>query len=265
MIKVNDLSVTFTQYEGWWTQRRVSVLHDVSLAIHEREIVAIIGASGSGKSILAHALLGLLPENAHLSGDMRFRGEVLTDRLQRTLRGTVIHFIPQSVNFLDPLQRVGKQVQWGRSKACAIVEQRDLFHRYGLSSTVAELYPHELSGGMRRRVLFATAMHNTTQCIIADEPTPGVHPSILKAMLDDFMRLREEGVSILFITHDLMAALRVADRVYIMKDGRVVEEAQPSQFVGRGESLVHSYTKNLWRALPENEFSVEEEFHVTSE
>jgi peptide/nickel transport system ATP-binding protein len=110
LINVSNISISFTQYVKGLNQRELKVITDLTLDIKEGEIVAVLGSSGSGKSLLAHAILGILPQNANLSGTMMYKGEVLTEELKQKLRGDEIALIPQSVNFLDPLMKVSDQV-----------------------------------------------------------------------------------------------------------------------------------------------------------
>ncbi|MDF2715488.1 MAG: oligopeptide/dipeptide transporter, ATPase subunit, partial [Paenibacillus sp.] len=111
ILEVDDLSVSFTQYTGRLRQTTMRVLQGMSLDVNQGEVVAVIGSSGSGKSLLAHAILGILPGNATVEGAIRFEGETLTPRSQEALRGKHIALVPQSVNYLDPLMRVGAQVR----------------------------------------------------------------------------------------------------------------------------------------------------------
>ncbi|MCB8814658.1 ATP-binding cassette domain-containing protein [Desulfosporosinus shakirovi] len=225
--------------------------------IHEGEIVAVVGASGSGKSLLAHAVLGILPGNAICEGRIIYRGEELTEERKLRLRGREISFIPQSVNYLDPLLRVGKQVQIGLEKSTAQLKQRELFRQYDLQERDGQLFPYELSGGMLRRVLFATSVREGVRLVIADEPTPGIHPQALAEILKQLKTFAEEGARVMLITHDIMSALEIAHRVAVIKDGCTVEIAEASAFEGRGEGLKTEYTQRLWSALPQNDFDGE--------
>ncbi|MEO0490893.1 MAG: ATP-binding cassette domain-containing protein, partial [Cyanobacteria bacterium J06659_2] len=111
MLTISNLGITFTQYEQGLHRKQLTVITDLDLTVHAGELVAVVGASGSGKSLLAHALLGILPENAQLSGTMEFQGEPLTQKRCEALRGKAIALIPQSIGYLDPLMSVGRQVQ----------------------------------------------------------------------------------------------------------------------------------------------------------
>ena len=215
----------------------------------------MVGASGSGKSLLAHAVLGILPGNAICQGKIIYRGKELTEKRKEELRGNEISLIPQSVNYLDPLMRVGKQVQIGLKKKTAQTTQQELFRRYDLKTSDARLFPFELSGGMLRRVLFATSVREGVRLVIADEPTPGIHPEALSEILKQLAGFAKDGAGVMLITHDILSALEIAHRVAVLKDGRTVEIADVEAFRGKGEGLKEAYTRRLWNALPQNEFA----------
>ncbi|MDF2724636.1 MAG: oligopeptide/dipeptide transporter, ATPase subunit, partial [Paenibacillus sp.] len=225
LLEVDGLSVSFTQLTRGFRETRLIALQDVGLDVDRSEIVAVIGASGSGKSLLAHAVLGILPGNAAMSGSIRFDGKPLTTSRQEELRGRSISLIPQSVNFLDPLMRVGSQVRHSVKSGDPAAAQRSAFERFRLPAAAAKLYPHQLSGGMARRVLVATATVSGAELLIADEPTPGLDPAIMQEALATLRELADQGAAVLLISHDLDSALRVADRVAVLYAGTTVEVA----------------------------------------
>lgn len=255
ILEIEDLSITFSQYEKGLNQVELQTISNLSVSVHEGEIVAIIGSSGSGKSLLAHAILGLLPYNASVSGKMYFDGEELTEERKAKLRGKEIAFVPQSTKYLDPLMQVGKQVRGSKKKKLeeAIALQRKLFEEYGLEESVEDLYPFECSGGMERRILFLSALMGNPQLIIADEPTPGMQLELAKKSMEAFRKFADKGNAVLLITHDIELALEVADRIAIFYAGTTVEEALVSDFESE-DLLRHPYTKALYRALPQNGF-----------
>ena len=229
------------------------VISRLNVTVHEGEIVAVVGSSGSGKSLLAHAILGLLPSNAMCSGEFFFLQEPLTPERMEKLRGKEIALVPQSVTYLDPLMKVGKQVRRGRRDRETVSRQRELFSQYGLAQEVEEKYPFACSGGMSRRILLATALMENPRLIIADEPTPGMELSLAGKAMEDFRRFADMGNGVLLITHDIELALKVADRIAVFYAGTTVEEALVSDFESE-ELLRHPYTKALWRAMPRNGF-----------
>ncbi len=265
LLQVEDLSVSFRMYDEdapyfKAKQHDVQVLHELSIAVHAGEIVAVVGASGSGKTLLADAVLGLFEPNATVTGRIWFDGERMDAAGLRALRGHGLSLVPQSVSHLDPMMRVGKQVEGfanDLSKAERKTRRAQLFERYGLGPEVARLYPHELSGGMARRVLLCCALMDSPRVIVADEPTPGLDLDLAVRALDDFRAFANEGNGVLLITHDIELALRVADRVAVFKDGTVVEETATASFADPG-LLRHPFTRELWHALPEHDFAVGE-------
>ncbi|GIO39593.1 ATPase [Paenibacillus antibioticophila] len=257
LLQVENLSISFSQYTRGTKKRIIRPIADLHVDIGEGEVVAVVGASGSGKSLLAHAVLGILPGNAVSGGRIVYRGEELTDKRKEQLRGREISFIPQSVNYLDPLMRVGRQVQIGLDRSTAKAEQESLFARYGLKSSDGRLFPHELSGGMLRRVLFATSVREGVKLVIADEPTPGIHPQALSEILRQLKQFAIDGAGVMLITHDIISALEIADRVVVIKDGATVEITEAAAFEGKGERLKTEYAQSLWRALPQNDFNLE--------
>jgi peptide/nickel transport system ATP-binding protein len=253
ILEVDDLSVSFAQYTGL-RQSTLRVLQGMSLDVSAGEIVAVIGSSGSGKSLLAHAILGILPGNAAVEGTIRFDGETLTPRRQEALRGKEIALVPQSVNYLDPLMQVGAQVKSAVRTGDPAVEQRKAFERYRLGPDVDSRYPHQLSGGMARRVLVSAATVSGAKLLIADEPTPGLDPAIVRETVLQMRELADQGAGVLLISHDLESALQVADRVAVFYAGTSVELAPAGDFVLDGSKLRHPYSRALWRALPQNDF-----------
>lgn len=253
ILEIQDLSISFRQYEKGIRQVDLPVISRLNVTVHEGEIVAVVGSSGSGKSLLAHAILGLLPSNAMCSGEFFFLQEPLTPERMEKLRGKEIALVPQSVTYLDPLMKVGKQVRRGRRDRETVSRQRELFSQYGLAQEVEEKYPFACSGGMSRRILLATALMENPRLIIADEPTPGMELSLAGKAMEDFRRFADMGNGVLLITHDIELALKVADRIAVFYVGTTVEEALVSDFESE-ELLRHPYTKALWRAMPRNGF-----------
>lgn len=254
VLEIEELSVAFVQYGGRLSQTLVRPLEGVSLSLEKGEIMAVIGSSGSGKSLLAHAIMGILPKNARVEGVIRYQGELVDTRKHARLRGRELALVPQSVNFLDPLMQVGAQVRETAEGRDQTARQRSIFAGYRLDETVDRRYPFQLSGGMARRVLVATAAISEAKVIIADEPTPGMHEHDVRETQSLFRRLAGKGCSVLFITHDIGAAVEIADKVAVMYAGSVMETALAKNFSGDGESLRHPYSKALWKALPQNGF-----------
>lgn len=253
LLEVSDLSVSFRMYDSGLEQKQLPVITSLSLKVLPGEILAVAGSSGSGKSLLASAILGILPGNATVSGSLRFDGEPLTPERQAKLRGTEIALVPQSVAFLDPLMKVGAQVD-GHRKPRPTERRRKLFRRFGLPEQTERLYPFQLSGGMARRVLVSTALLTSARLIIADEPTPGMSLEQAEEALAMFRAMADEGKGVVLITHDIDLAFHIADRIAVFYAGTTVETAPAADFRQGPEALRHPYSKALWRALPQHEF-----------
>lgn len=255
ILSVKDLGISFSQYTKGLRRRELEVITNLDIDLYEGEILAVVGSSGSGKSLLAHAILGILPDNATTEGNIIYKGKSLSLKDKEKLRGREIVFIPQSVNFLDPLMKVSKQVKISiENKEKANKRQRYIFNKYGLDKKVDNLYPFELSGGMARKVLLSTALVSDCKVIIADEPTPGLDEKSLNEALKDFRNIADSGCAILMITHDIEAALKIADKIAVFYAGTTLEIANVNDFKGDGKNLRHPYSKALFNALPQNGF-----------
>ncbi len=259
LLEIKNLSISFTQYVKGLEQRELKVISDLTMDIHDHEILAVLGASGSGKSLLAHAILGILPENANVSGTIKYKHQELTPTLQEKLRGKNISLIPQSVNYLNPLMKVKEQaigyIEDENQKKLMLEKQRKIFEKYGLSEKVDEMYPFQLSGGMARKVLISTALLNSPDTIIADEPTPGLDEEAVNETIRDLIELKNNGVGMLLITHDILTAIKASDKIAIIYLGYVIEITKTENFL-TGKNLLHPYTRALYDALPENEFKL---------
>ncbi|WP_068165770.1 dipeptide ABC transporter ATP-binding protein [Rhodococcus phenolicus] len=243
--------------------RSVRAVTDVGFEIGRGELVSIVGESGSGKSTTAHAILGLLGDEAHVTrGSIRFDGTELTDlrdKQWRSLRGSRIGFIPQDPTVsLNPTRRVGEQIgqaitlHEGRVPKEALQKRVvALLNKVGIDRPEmrARQYPHQLSGGMRQRALIANALANDPELIVADEPTSALDVTIQKQILDHIDELRRElGIAILLITHDLGVAGDRSDRVIVLESGRVVESGSAQQILSDPSA---DYTRRLLAAVPD--------------
>ena len=256
ILSVRNLEISFSQYTKGLRRIDSKAINNLDIDLYKGEILAVVGSSGSGKSLLAHSILGILPSNANLKGDIYYKDEILDEKRKEKLRGKEIVFIPQSVNYLDPLMEVGKQVKISikdKKKSNTILER--VFRKYNLDKKVEKYYPFQLSGGMARKVLLSSALVSDAEVIIADEPTPGLDEKSLNEALKDFRDLADNGCAVLIITHDISAALKIADRVAIFYGGTTLEVAKAEDFKNNGENLRHPYTKALFNALPNTKFT----------
>ena len=251
VLSIEHLSISFSRYERGFRRTNLNAIRDLSLTVGEGEMVAVVGASGSGKSLLAHAVLGILPYNASWSGNMTYCGEMLTEKRMKALRGKEIVLVPQSVSYLVPLMKIGDQIQNGKKDVSVKEKCLAVLKRYGLAPDIRGKYPFQLSGGMTRRVLISTAVMEKPKLVIADEPTPGLHLEAATRVMGHFREMADDGAGVLLITHDLELALLTADRVIVLYGGRVVEETDAAAFQDE-RNLKHPYTKALFRSMPKN-------------
>lgn len=259
MLIISDLSISFTRYAGGARRASFEPVRELNLEARSGEILAVIGASGSGKSLLAYAVLGILPDNCRVGGRMVFQGALLTPARQRALRGKRIVLAPQSVAFLNPLMKVGGQVRRaavlsGLSPQQAAAAADEAFQRCRLTNGVMRRYPFQVSGGMAKRVLLAAATVGDADLIIADEPTTGLHKEAVRESLEFLRRLADAGKAVLIISHDLTAVLPAADWVAVFHAGTTVEMAPAANFRAEGEGLLHPYSRAILDALPERKF-----------
>jgi len=259
LLEIHDLSVSFRMYDAALEQKELQVISDLHLRVRPGEVVAVAGSSGSGKSLLASAILGILPPNASVKGHLHYKGQELTPQLQKDLRSSRIALVPQSVNYLDPLMRIGRQAD-GHKKPYPSRKRREIFASLGLDEKVEKLYPFQLSGGMARRVLVSTALISDAELIVADEPTPGMSLQQALHALKMFRALADEGKAVILITHDIDLAFEFADRVAVFYAGTTVETAPAEDFRAGPEKLRHPYSRALWCALPQNGFAPIEGF-----
>ena len=253
VLEINHMKISFCQYQKGMQQTELPVIRDLSVTIHAGEMVAIVGSSGSGKSLLAHGIMGILPYNATMEGEIRYCEETLTDRKIKKLRGKEIVLVPQSTSYLDPLMKVGQQICKGKKDPEKKRKLDQIFEKYSLDKKVQDQYPFELSGGMTRRIMISTALIETPKLVIADEPTPGLDPKLARRAMEHFRQLAEMGAAVLVITHDLELALETVDRIQVFYAGYTIEDARTADFE-REETLRHPYTRALWRAMPKNGF-----------
>lgn len=256
LLKLSGLHIG---YRGRGTE--VDAVRGVDLEIAPGEVIALVGESGSGKSTTAHSIIGLLPATGSITrGAITFDGRDITrlrDRALRRVRGAEIGFIPQDPNLaLNPVKRIGEQVAEtlrvhglaGRAEAAelaiAILDRAGLTH----PEARARQYPHELSGGMKQRVLIGIALACRPKLVIADEPTSALDVTVQKRVLDQLAQLTtEDNTSVLLITHDLGVAADRADRIVVMRRGRVVETAPTGTLLG---APTEPYTRTLLAAAP---------------
>ena len=251
LLAVNNLTLSYRRGNQW-----LPVVHNVSFELHAGEMVALVGESGSGKTTTAQAIMGLMAENGRReAGEIRLNGVDISQWSQErfdSLRGARISLVPQDPgNSLNPVKTVGEQVEeilrLHLRLPAAQRKQRviDLLTRVGLSHPEQRVkqFPHQLSGGMKQRVLIAIALALQPEIIIADEPTSALDVTVQKRILDLLDDLRQESsTAVLFVTHDLALAAQRADRIIVFRHGEIQESGRTPQVISAPS---HPYTRQL--------------------
>ncbi len=253
LLQVRDLRVRFSQ-DG----NKTEAVKGVSFDVAPGETVALVGESGSGKSVTALSTVSLLGDAAEVTGSVTYKGQEMIgapDRLLRQVRGNDISFVFQEpMTSLNPLHKLEKQLReslelhQGLTGDAARARILELLNKVGIRDPESRLeaYPHQLSGGQRQRVMIAMALANDPDLLIADEPTTALDVTIQAQILDLLADLQKsEGMSLLFITHDLTIVRKFADRVCVMKDGEIVEHGETREIFAAPS---HDYTRMLLSA-----------------
>ncbi|WP_034917976.1 ABC transporter ATP-binding protein [Erwinia sp. 9145] len=251
LLAVKNLSLSYRSGQAWR-----QVVHNVSFTLRAGEMVALVGESGSGKTTVAQAIIGLLAENGRRDGgSILLNGSDIAAWSQKrldALRGARISLVPQDPgNSLNPVKTIGAQVeevlrlhtrlnpQARRERVVALLTRVGLSH----PGQRVDQYPHQLSGGMKQRVLIAIALALQPDIIIADEPTSALDVTVQKRILDQLDTLRREsGTAVLFVTHDLALAAERADRIIVFRHGEIQEAGATAQMIGAPQ---HAYTRQL--------------------
>jgi len=255
LLDVKNLQVSFRQ-DG----QLIPAVRGVSFAVNRGETVALVGESGSGKSVSALSTVSLLGDSAQVSGSVTYDGQEMIGadaKLLHKVRGNDISFIFQEpMTSLNPLHTIEKQLaeslalHQGLQGAEARARVLSLLEQVGINDAESRMgaYPHQLSGGQRQRVMIAMALANKPDILIADEPTTALDVTIQAQILDLLKDLKDEmGMGLLFITHDLGIVRRIADRVFVMQKGVVVEEGPTAEIFDNPQ---HPYTRKLLSAEP---------------
>ncbi|PJM72494.1 ABC transporter ATP-binding protein [Bifidobacterium primatium] len=256
VIEVSHLSVTYHS-----ARRDVTAVDDVTFTVRRGDTVGIVGESGSGKSTLVDTFLGILPQNADITGSFSLFGEDFTHAAEhewRRVRGRILGFVPQDPRTnLDPTMTVGRQTEQivrlrhpERSRQEARERVVELFTEVGIDRPELRYrqYPHELSGGLQQRVLIAQALASEPEIIVADEPTSALDVTVQKRILDVLESLvRKRGITLVMITHDLAVASDRTRRLLVIHNGRLVEQGDTRQVLDHPKE---SYTRHLLACAP---------------
>ncbi len=262
LVQIRNLSVGFLI-----KKHPINIINSLNLDIYNNEVLAVIGETGCGKSVTGSAILHLLPDNAVVSGSIKYKGKEtlrMKDSEFRSLRGNEIMYVPQSPSTsLDPLMRVGKQVsecilgkKHSKSDTKTAVKNKvvDIFGMLGLPrcAAVYNNYPCELSGGMCQRVLISMGVLTHPDLLVIDEPTKAIDWALRKDVLNILLELKEKmNCAMMLITHDIPLACKLADRIAVMYAGEIVEIGSTQNVL---EHSAHPYTKGLIASTPEHGF-----------
>ena len=255
ILEISDLSITFGR-----SKRAVQCADGVSLTVNPGEIVCVVGESGCGKSITALSVMGLLPRQGRVTGgSIRFEGRellALTERQMDAIRGRDMAMIFQDIMYsLNPVLTLGLQMTEGMRRHLGLPREAaqeravQLLGKVGIPDPAGAMrrYPHQLSGGQRQRVMIAMALACGPKLLIADEPTTALDMTVQRQILMLLRQLRDEGLGVLLITHDVGVVAELADRVVVMYAGQCVESADVHTLL---TSPQHPYTQALMAAVP---------------
>jgi len=258
ILDIKNLNLSFKLESGMY-----ETLYNVSLSLKQGEMHALVGESGCGKTMTAMSIIKLLPKNAHItSGEIIFNGNdilKMSDKELRMIRGSDIALIPQDpMTSLNPLYTIGDQLLEVITKDKSISKEDALKKAVEVLSLVKipnpkeklDVYPHELSGGMKQRVIISMALATNAKIIIADEPTTALDVTIQAQIMKILKEIKDNfGTSILLISHDLGLVGEYADEISVMYSGRIVENARKDDFFN---DIKHPYSRALMGALPAN-------------
>lgn len=261
LVHIENLNVTFAN-----GQKKVKAVDGVNLRVRKGEVIALIGESGSGKSVTLRSILKLHPpRKTVMQGRIEVDGQdimQLSGKALADFRGSQVSMIFQEpLLALDPVYTVGEQITEAirrhsrLDRAQALQRALDLFERVRIPSPQRRLnaYPHEMSGGMRQRAMISLALASQPKLLLADEPTTALDATVQIQILLLLRELqRELGLSVIFVTHDIGAAVEVADRIAVMYAGRIVEEGPVREIIRRP---MHPYTKALLRSVSHGSFA----------
>lgn len=258
LLEIDQLSIEFANGSG-----PIRVVDGVRLELEAGETLGIVGESGSGKSVTSLSIMRLLPEGLAkvAEGDIRYRGQSLLDmsepEMQKVRGNQIATIFQEPMTALNPVFKIGRQVRESirqhskKSKREAQKEAVALLGEVGISAPeqVVEAYPHQLSGGMRQRVMIAMAMASNPDILIADEPTTALDVTIQAQILELMKKLQKErGTAIIFITHDLGVVVEMCDRVAVMYAGQIVEQGDVRTLF---KDPKHPYTIGLLNSMPQ--------------
>lgn len=254
MLKFADFAIDIAHYHWLGHKTWHPLLSRISFEVQPGELVALVGSSGEGKSLLLQSTLGLLPANMRCRGDILLDGQVLGESLKVDQRGKTLCYVPQGVSALNPLIRVGPQLLRAAQLSGAklgLGEVAEQLKHYNLKPELVEAFPRKLSGGMAKRVLASCAALTHAQYILADEITSWLDDEHACQLLTHLKGFCQQGRGILWVTHDLALAARFADKIAVLHGGELHETLTPQAL---REQAGSPWVQSLWAALPEQQF-----------
>ena len=254
MLKFDNLTIDVAQFRWLGKKQWSPLLQNISLDVQPGEMVALVGGSGEGKSLLLQSVLGLLPKNMRCNGNITLNGTELTEKTKPQHRGNSLCYIPQAVSALNPLIHIGPQLERAAILSGQHIKMHDValhLQQYNLQSSLINSYPSQLSGGMAKRVLASSATLSCAEYILADEISSWLDDEHAVQLLSNMKSLCHSGRGVLWVTHDLAMAVRFADRIALLRNGSL-EEVLSSQKLKQGGG--GKWLQCLWNALPEHQF-----------
>lgn len=254
MLRFDQFAIDVAHYR--WLGRKTwhPLLSHISLDVNPGELVALVGGSGEGKSLLLQSVLGLLPENMRCHGEIILDGEVLCARDKIEQRGKTLCYVPQGVSALNPLIKVGSQITRAAQLSGVKLRLEDVamqLKTYNLAPGLVNDFPRQLSGGMAKRVLTSCATLTHARYIMADEVTSWLDEDHACQLLTHLRAFCQQGRGILWVTHDLALAARFADKIAVLHKGELHETLSADELKNSGGS---PWLQSLWAALPEQQF-----------
>lgn len=240
---------TLTSYEtlNMWQRLARRPLRIEQFTCYQGEIIGIIGESGAGKTLWVEALVGGLAPNIEQTGNIYYKQQLVTQSAQQLYRGTEWFYVPQSTLALNPLLTIGQQLRIFQGKITAIMVQQVGLHLDDLTK-----YPHELSGGMKKKVLFLFAQLRQRSLVIADEPTRGLDVDSIACIEQCIRQQHAQGTTYIIISHDFQWLMQLATRIVVMRQGEIIEQFNVTSRQ-QGDWRTH-YTQQLWYAQPQQLF-----------
>lgn len=253
MLNFSDIYIDQVHYDWLGCKQLTPLLDNINLTLQRGEIIALVGGSGEGKSLLLQSALAMLPKHLQMRGQIRLEGKVLDTRHCEKLRGNTLCYIPQGVSSLNPLLKIGTQLNRslylsGHHTSAQALEKQ--IKHYHLQRDILVKYPSQLSGGMAKRVMACNATLGGAQYILADEITAWLDEPLAFQLLQQLRDLTAQGAGVLWVTHDLSLAARFADRIVAIHNRQISDDLAINELKRGGGS---QSLRRQWLAQPERQ------------